>query len=209
MKSTGARILMPPVLPARHLERAGRCTCGESNCAHFYTAPTPTFAYGSGHSNLALEADSGLLVLDLVGHAIVAVEVLDRPDVKALLDAALPLPNGKRTLGLACPACGFLTVLDSSYGSYNICKVCDWEDDGVELAIPECGGGEHRESLIEAQIAALARFPLNVSDTEGVHRSRSWRPLNSEEIASAVTQREMKYWMNSAVVTPHGCYWTK
>jgi len=91
-----------PTLPI-----VGRCTCGESNCAHFYTAPPPTAAYGPGHSCLALEPDCGLLVLDLVNDAIVAVEVLDRPDVKSLLDAALPLANTKRSTGLG----GLLALL--------------------------------------------------------------------------------------------------
>jgi len=67
-----------------------------------------------------------------VRDAIVAIEVLDRPDVKAPLDAALPLLNAQRSTGLACAACGFLTVPDSSYGSYNICVVYGWEDDGVQ-----------------------------------------------------------------------------
>ncbi|MEZ4222561.1 MAG: hypothetical protein R3B13_16595 [Polyangiaceae bacterium] len=44
-----------------------RCQCGESNCAHFYTAPPPSGPYTSGHTTLLLPSDSGLVVLDLLG----------------------------------------------------------------------------------------------------------------------------------------------
>lgn len=67
-----------------------RCRCGEENCAHFYTAPKPNGSYGAGHESLMLPAERGLVVLDLVGGSVVAVEVLDRPDVKTPLDRYLP-----------------------------------------------------------------------------------------------------------------------
>ena len=67
-----------------------RCTCGEMSCAHFYTAPPPKGAYGPGHSNVVLPAETGMIVLDIVNGRIVAVEALDRPDVKQVLDAYLP-----------------------------------------------------------------------------------------------------------------------
>jgi hypothetical protein len=41
-------------------------------------------------SNVRLGAKRGLIVLDVVGTEVVAVEVLDRPDVKRRLDAAFP-----------------------------------------------------------------------------------------------------------------------
>jgi hypothetical protein len=68
-----------------------RCKCGQANCAHFYTAPPPAGSYGPAHSNVMLDADSGLVVLDVVGDTIVAVEVLDRPDVKRRLDLLIPI----------------------------------------------------------------------------------------------------------------------
>ena len=67
-----------------------RCHCGQENCAHFYTAPKPNGSYGAGHENLMLPTERGLVVLDLVSGSIVAVEVLDRPDVKMPLDLYLP-----------------------------------------------------------------------------------------------------------------------
>ncbi|HXO40401.1 MAG TPA: hypothetical protein VN999_03065 [Thermoanaerobaculia bacterium] len=74
----------------RALAVVERCRCGEDNCAQFFTAPPPRGRYPTGHWNLLLPADSGLIVLDVVEETIVAIEVLDRPDVKTLLDAYLP-----------------------------------------------------------------------------------------------------------------------
>jgi len=176
----------------RTLPIVGRCTCGEFNCAHFYTAEPPTKSYGAGHSNLILSADVGFMAVDLLHN---------RPEVKAQLDGALPLSrNAPAAPCLACPACGFLTVPETSYGTYSICELCGWEDDGVQLANPACGGGANRESLVEAQRAALARVPLGVAESAGICRSLSWRPLTAFEVARATAERDQRYWMNPAVV---------
>lgn len=63
-----------------------RCTCGDHFCAQFYTAPPPEPAYPPSLENVLLDPDRGMIVLDVVGKKIVAVEVLGRPDVKAILD---------------------------------------------------------------------------------------------------------------------------
>ena len=75
------------------LQVIDRCRCGDQNCSHFYTAPKPVGSYGAGHENLMLPAERGLVVLDLVNGAIVAIEVLDRPDVKLPLD---PIPSTRK-----------------------------------------------------------------------------------------------------------------
>jgi hypothetical protein len=69
-----------------------RCTCGDLDCAHFYTEALPLGAYGPSHSNVQLPAASGLVVLDMVSDRVVAIEVLDRPDVKGPLDEHFPPP---------------------------------------------------------------------------------------------------------------------
>ena len=68
-----------------------RCNCAQDNCAHFYTAPPPRGAYPPNHTNILLPTDDGLIVVDVIEDRIVAVEILDRPDVKQLLDKALPV----------------------------------------------------------------------------------------------------------------------
>ena len=74
------------VAQIRSLPVLERCDCGQDDCAHFYTEPRPRGSYGAGHSNLMLPSDRGLIVYDLIDDRIVAVEVLDRPDVKTVLD---------------------------------------------------------------------------------------------------------------------------
>jgi hypothetical protein len=109
----------------------------------------------------------------------------------------------------ACPACGFLTVPEDFYGTYNIFEVCGWEDDGVQLANPACGDGANRESLIEAQAAALRVHPLDRIEASGFRRDWAWRPLNREEIAFAERERNEQYWKNKAVLEVRDAYWAQ
>ncbi len=66
---------------------------------------------------------------------------------------------GRRTrkIPLACPACGFLTIDEDCFGTYNICPIRAWEDDVVQLANPACGGGANGESLIDASCVGSQR----------------------------------------------------
>lgn len=50
-----------------------------------------------------------------------------------------------------CPCCGYLTFYDESYGSFEICPVCFWEDDDVQNDDPRFDGGANGISLIEAK----------------------------------------------------------
>jgi hypothetical protein len=109
---------------------------------------------------------------------------------------------------MPCPVCGFLT-LEGAYGSYVICPVCEWEDDGVQLANPACGGGANSESLIEAQVAALAKYPFDVALAKGVCRDRRWRPLNDSEQRLSEREREEKHWKNKGIAQISECYWIK
>ena len=108
-----------------------------------------------------------------------------------------------------CPACGFLVIGKSYCGTYDICDVCGWEDDGVRLANPACGGGANSESLIEAQALALQEHPLSIRETEGIKRSDAWRPLNPKEIARADKERDERYWKNTAAFDTSDAYWYK
>ena len=109
---------------------------------------------------------------------------------------------------LPCPACGFIGI-EGAYGSYVICDVCGWEDDHVQLANPACGGGANSESLIEAQAAALAQYPVGVELAEGLRRDPRWRPLNDSEKHAAEFERNEKVWKNRGVDSLSECYWLK
>ncbi len=109
---------------------------------------------------------------------------------------------------LPCPACGFFTM-DEAYGSFVICSICGWEDDGVQLANPTSEGGANRESLLAAQLKALRSFPLDVSSAEGILRSQNWRPLEERDIALADSLKIERYWHSRAVYSEDEAYWKR
>ena len=76
-----------------------------------------------------------------------------------------------------CPSCGFL-VFDEPPGSYALCDLCDWEDDGVQLRFPMMRGGANTESLVEHQRTSIERWPLSVQKLGGVERDPRWRPFD-------------------------------
>jgi Cysteine-rich CPCC len=95
--------------------------------------------------------------------------------MKALLASVPRLP---------CPGCGFL-VFNEPPGSYDICPICFWEDDNVQLRFPDFAGGANRPSLIDAQRnfaefgACEVRFLQRVrSPTAEDIRDPDWRPLD-------------------------------
>ncbi|MCS5497122.1 CPCC family cysteine-rich protein [Cnuibacter physcomitrellae] len=84
-----------------------------------------------------------------------------------------------------CPCCGFRT-LDEPPGSYEICPVCWWEDDAVQLRYPEFRGGANHPSLLEAQATFLQQGTSDPrlrqhtrppSDAEAAEPG--WRPVDS------------------------------
>jgi hypothetical protein len=86
-----------------------------------------------------------------------------------------------------CPVCGYL-VFSEPAGSYDICPICFWEDDLVQLAFPDMAGGANKVFLIEAQNnfikfgASEQRFKGNVRNASaGDNRDESWRPINIDK----------------------------
>lgn len=98
-------------------------------------------------------------------------------------------------------------TLQNEYGSYAICVLCDWEDDGVQLANPTSEGGANKRSLAQARQVSLERYPPHVELAAGQRRSKKWRPLSSEEIESANAKKHVKHWHTSAVLTESEAYW--
>ena len=112
-------------------------------------------------------------------------------------------------MNMACPYCGFLTVEEDTYGTYNICEVCGWEDEPVQLANPCSGGGANSESLLESQLKAIAEIPLEINEYEGIERSTKWCPLNEEEIIKFKAQAAENHWANKVVLYESEVYWNK
>jgi hypothetical protein len=84
-----------------------------------------------------------------------------------------------------CPCCGYAVHLEPP-GSDDICEICYWEDDALQLEFATTlAGGANAPTLFEAQqnFAALGACekrvlpfvrPASVSD----RRDRSWRPID-------------------------------
>jgi hypothetical protein len=92
-----------------------------------------------------------------------------------------------------CPCCGYL-VFDEAPGSYQICPICFWEDDPVQVIDPWFPGGANKPSLAEAQ-ETYARIgamdPRFTNDVRGIQpsdaRDSTWRQVMSSDRAHVRT----------------------
>lgn len=50
-----------------------------------------------------------------------------------------------------CPCCGFYTFKERPNGNYDICEVCFWEDDPIQLENETYEGGANHVSLVQAR----------------------------------------------------------
>jgi hypothetical protein len=50
-----------------------------------------------------------------------------------------------------CPCCGYKTLDRKPPGTFQVCKICFWEDDTIQYYDPEYNGGANEISLREAQ----------------------------------------------------------
>ena len=55
-------------------------------------------------------------------------------------------------MNFACPCCGYKTLSEKPPGTYDICEICFWEDDGIQFNDPDYSGGANKVSLREAQL---------------------------------------------------------
>ncbi len=92
-----------------------------------------------------------------------------------------------------CPCCGFRTLAEAP-GSYEICHVCFWQDDGVQLLDPAYNGGANTLSLMECQAnyerigACEERFLDSVQPpSPGEKRDAEWRPAKESDLDHAPT----------------------
>jgi hypothetical protein len=93
-------------------------------------------------------------------------------DKEALEKALLILTVNSK---FACPCCGHKTFTEKPNGTYDICPVCFWEDDPIQLDDPNYEGGANPTSLRQAQ-KNFIEFGACDEDMK-----RNVRPANSEE----------------------------
>ena len=102
-----------------------------------------------------------------------------------------------------CPACGYL-VFSRPAGSYDICRICNWEDDPVQLQHPDLAGGANNVSLIEAQRNFIRLGAIENGRRSGVRAPKptdvkdlKWRPwdfaLDSPPTGTIQTGKEYFY----------------
>jgi Cysteine-rich CPCC len=98
-----------------------------------------------------------------------------------------------------CPCCGYRTLSDST-GSYEICEICGWEDDPVQLRWPGYRGGANHESLCEAQRAFLGARSVPPERPDAA-RDPAWRPLHPGECVDAIDapprDTGVYYWLDA------------
>src|ERR1700682_1170637 len=82
-----------------------------------------------------------------------------------------------------CPCCGYL-VFNRPPGSYDVCPICFWEDDIVQLAFPMMSGGANALSLYAAQqnferihVSEELSLPNVRAPLSEEQRDAGWRPF--------------------------------
>src|SRR6185503_8460298 len=86
------------------------------------------------------------------------------------------------TAAFPCSCCGFI-VFDEPAGSFEICPLCGWQDDPVQIAAPGYAGGANKDSLCTAQRRA-GWHELRHNSLKGYRRAPDWRPVKPEECTS-------------------------
>ena len=99
-----------------------------------------------------------------------------------------------------CPCCGY-RVFHEEPGSFEICPVCFWEDDALQLKDPLYEGGANRSSLYEcqatfaAQRACEQRFAGDVREPRaeaGELLDPEWRRLEDADLQWVRAARDMR-----------------
>lgn len=93
-----------------------------------------------------------------------------------------------------CPSCGFL-VFSEPPGNFEICKICGWEDDRVQLGDPMYAGGANEDSLATSQGKILKSLPAEIVEHDGFRRDPQWRPLREEDLRKRSDEEPDYYWL--------------
>ncbi|WP_433389579.1 CPCC family cysteine-rich protein [Micromonospora sp. KLBMP9576] len=112
-------------------------------------------------------------------------------------------------LTLPCPCCGYRTM-QGMPGSCDICPVCWWEDDILQLRWPQLASGANKVSLIEGQrnfehTGACTELPLGVelADPDDYDREPHWRPIDLGRDTFEPTLCQLAPWPDDRTVL----YW--
>jgi hypothetical protein len=114
-----------------------------------------------------------------------------------------------------CPCCGYI-VFSEAPGSYDVCHVCFWEDDDVQLADPWFPGGANKPNLIESQkhykkYGAMGKeFVKNVKGPQKKDmKDASWREVIDSDRDFTTTPREIYQHGTPKDIKKAFYYWIK
>ena len=94
-----------------------------------------------------------------------------------------------------CPCCGHFSFSETS-GSYEICGLCHWEDDILQLAFPDLGEGANKVSLIKAQ-ENFMKSRVKEAPSKGGHlKDTQWCAVTTckERILSWDNHQDVELW---------------
>jgi hypothetical protein len=98
-------------------------------------------------------------------------------------------------------------VFTEKPGSYDICPICNWEDDHVQLSYPGLRGGANKGSLKDYQDMILAKIPVGIIEYQGYKRYPKWRPLRDEECLNPAEKGGGIEYFHAAASTNASYYW--
>jgi hypothetical protein len=118
--------------------------------------------------------------------------------------------------GATCACCGYRTLPEGG-GAYEVCPVCWWEDDPVQMASPLLRGGANAVSLAEAQLYFIGsgfsdpRFTAHVrAPAEEEAADPAWRPWESRrDLEGALPPGGGADYLPTASAEPGAPYWLK
>jgi hypothetical protein len=80
---------------------------------------------------------------------------VDRERLLQIVAEHLNLPRKKQDVEtpqrFPCSCCGYLTMVRKPGGTFDLCPVCFWEDDPIQIEDHDCEGGANIVSLRQAQ----------------------------------------------------------
>jgi len=118
--------------------------------------------------------------------------------------------NGER---FTCPCCGYLSFSEPP-GHYQICEICFWEDDPVQLLDPRSAGGANVASLLDAQNNFAAHgwcedrvAPYVRQPRPDDMRDETWRRLEPESADLEPVQESI--WTGARIDLDKAYYWRR
>ena len=107
--------------------------------------------FGFGYVKALAESFYGIKTVKLI--KVTGLDIWGA-DVDKLMEQGMAEIDGlfhEKPERFKCPCCGYLTYTREPSGTYDICPVCYWEDDPVQLEDENFEGGANKVSLVQAR----------------------------------------------------------